>query len=124
MGLFDRRRRRKETKKVGIVRGREHMTPARPMAEPTPPPDLDRMTPEAQGEIVTLVAEYERLVARREELQVERGQLTAQLDRGDLTAIEFRKQLMVKIQEAAQVSETLKETSGKLTALGYRGVLH
>ena len=85
---------------------------------------LSEMEPDKQNEIVTLVAEYERLSARREELQEERRELTARLDRGELTPIEFRKQLMEKIQEAAQVSENLKDTSAKLTALGYRGVLH
>ena len=31
---------------------------------------------------------------------------------------------MARIQEAAQVSETLRETSVRLTQLGYRGTLH
>lgn len=107
MGIFDRWRRKR------IVTE----TPARP---PTP---ISELSPEVQDEIVDLVARYERLVARREELQQERSDLTTKLDRGELTPIEFRKQLMAKIQEAAQVSENLRVTAARLTALGYRGVL-
>jgi len=106
--------RKKEAKRVGIVRGREHMAPARPLLTPKPPRDVETKSPEVQGEMISLVTEYERLVLRRKELQNERGDLTNQLDRGELTAIEFRKQLMAKIQEAAHVLENLRETAAKI----------
>ena len=73
---------------------------------------------------VNLVAEYERLIQRKEMLLAERGILTARLDRGEIEADDFRKELMSKIQEAAEVSDKLRVTSAKLTSLGYRGVLH
>ena len=72
---------------------------------------------------MSLVAEYERLVRRRDELQRERSQLTIRLDNGELSPIEFRKELMARIQEAASVAERIKEVSSRLIALGYRGIL-
>ncbi|TFG33714.1 hypothetical protein EU527_07055 [Candidatus Thorarchaeota archaeon] len=117
MGLFDSWRRKREP--AATVKLEK---PAKPL-----PAVGDRPTSEVGGEsqdIVNLVAEYERLVKRREELQIERGELTEQLDRGELDASEFRVQLMTRIQEASQVSENLRTVSSKLTALGYRGVLH
>ncbi len=74
--------------------------------------------------IVDLVAEYERLVQRRAELKVERGELTAKLDRNEIESDDFRKELMSRMQEAAIVSENLRVAAIKLTSLGYRGVLH
>ncbi len=116
MGLFDRWRRKgiRRTPTTRVVEG----------AKPTRPSSIDDLSTTVQGEIVTLVAHYERLVKQRATLQVERGDLTNQLDRGELTAIAFRKQLMAKIQEAAQVAENLRATVSRLTELGYRGVLH
>ena len=123
MGLFDRWRRKEPEKKVGQtrIRGAEIV---RTDSVPSVAPEAVDLSPAEQDEIVTLVAEYERLSKRRVELQEERGALTNRLDSGELSATEFRKLLMEKIQEAAQVSESLKTTSSRLTALGYRGVLH
>ncbi|MCK4279896.1 MAG: hypothetical protein KAW94_04915, partial [Candidatus Thorarchaeota archaeon] len=91
----------------------EAPTPTRP----------EGLTPVEKGEVDALVIQYEELHKRRAELHTERAQLTNQLDSGELTALKFRKQLMVKIQEAAQVSDNLKETASRLIELGYRGVL-
>ena len=117
MGLFDSWRRK-----------RESATTVKLEKPPKPLPVSKEETSEEKkpvdNEVVQLVAEYERLVKRREELQVERGELTSKLDRGEIDANEFRQQLMSRIQEAAQVSENLRTTSAKLTSLGYRGVLH
>lgn len=77
-----------------------------------------------QVDTVSLVAEYERLIQRKEILKVERAELTAKLDRGEIEAGDFRKELMSRIQEAAEVSDKLRVTATKLTSLGYRGVLH
>jgi hypothetical protein len=123
MGLFDRWRRKDTKKKVGQtrIRGAEIV---KTDSVPSEAPEVKDLSASEQDEVVSLVAEYERLSKRREELQEERGALTKRLDSGELTAIEFRKLLMEKIQEAAQVSDSLKSTSSRLTALGYRGVLH
>ncbi len=111
MGIFDRWRRKQHRAKVQGT-------------EPTPRPvERVEVSPETHAEIVGLVAEYERLSQRRTELQNERQELTERLDRGELTAIEFRRLLMQKIQEAAQISEKMKATSARLVELGYRGVL-
>ncbi len=88
------------------------------------PTSIEGAPQEKEQEIVRLVAEYERLVERREKLQTERGQLTKKLDQGEVSPTEFRKQLMSKIQEASNVSDKIKRTSARLTQLGYRGVLH
>lgn len=73
--------------------------------------------------ITTLLVKYENLVERREALSVERVALTDKLEAGKIKATEFRKELMMRIQEAAQVSENLRETMAKLAQLGYRGTL-
>ncbi len=124
MGLFDSWRRKKKHVQPARVRGREIMTTGPAVKEPEKAPPVEALPPEQQGELVNLVAEYERLYQRREELQAERSDLTARLDNGELTALEFRKELMSRIQEAAIVSEKLKETASRLTAMGYKGVLH
>ncbi len=112
MGIFDKWRRKKHRAEMSGTK------------VPAPRPISAReMSSEVQAEIVSLVAEYEQLYKRRSELQAERSELTERLDRGELTAIEFRKLLMEKIQEAAQVAESLKATAARLTELGYRGVL-
>ena len=121
MGLFDRWRRKREDKRETTVKGREILTSKPPSAIVKPVRDL---SPEDQSELAALVAEYERLKKRREELQQERGELTERLDRGELTPIEFRKELMSRIREASQVTEKLKSTSSRLTSMGYRGILH
>ncbi|MCF2136761.1 MAG: hypothetical protein K9W43_05900 [Candidatus Thorarchaeota archaeon] len=121
MGLFDSWRRRKRgTHERSQVRAREILVSD---SVPTKAPVVAELPPESQEEVVKLVAEYERLVRRRDELQTERSQLTVRLDSGELTAIEFRKELMSRIQEAAQVAERLKQVSSRLIELGYRGIL-
>ena len=106
MGLFDgwRRKRRSEAT-------------VRPQSPKKIKPDEDDA-----DVIIDLVTEYERLVQRRAELKVERGELTAKLDREEIEPDVFRKELMSRMQEAAIVSENLREAATKLTSLGYRGV--
>jgi chromosome segregation ATPase len=70
----------------------------------------------------SLLAEYQRLVQRREALTTERTELTTRLDRGELTAAQFHKELRARIQEAAQVSENLRATAARLSELGYTGL--
>jgi hypothetical protein len=118
MGLFDSWRRRRRKKEIVAPRDRkssevEAPTPTRP----------EGLTPVEKGEAAGLIARYEELHKRRAELHAERAQLTEQLDNGELTALKFRKQLMLKIQEAAQISDNLKETASRLIVLGHRGVL-
>jgi len=122
MGLFDKWRRKSDTKKPAIVRRREYVSPARPVPKRAEQLNFENMTPEVQQQLVTLVAEYERLSIRRDQLQRERSELTNKLDNGEITAIKFRKQLMEKIQEASLVNENLRITSNRLASLGYRGV--
>ena len=117
MGLFDRWRRKKKSKTTVQLQEPEKLKPAKDSTTET----------SVKGEedtLVDLVVEYERLVKRREELQVERGELTAKLDRDEIDHDDFRKELMSKIQEAATVSENLRIAAAKLTSQGYRGVLH
>lgn len=118
MGLFDswRRKRRKQE----IVAPKDRRSSEAETPKPTRPEGL---TTVEKGEVADLVARYDELHKRRAELHAERAQLTDQLDNGELTALKFRKQLMLKIQEAAQVSDNLKETASRLIVLGYRGVL-
>ena len=117
MGLFDSWRRKK--KPSATVQLTEPKKPIKVEAEASDPDAKTEPT-----DVVSLVAEYERLIQRREELQVERRELTATLDRGEIDPDEFRKELMNRIQEASTVSETLRVSAIKLTTLGYRGVLH
>lgn len=117
MGLFDGwRRKRKSESTVRLHRPEmpKSVIDAAPIAS-------------AEGDVVddvNLVAEYERLIQRRESLQVEREELTAKLDRGEIEPGAFRKELMNKIQEAATISENLRVTAIKLTSQGFRGVQH
>jgi regulator of replication initiation timing len=116
MGLFDKWRRKKP--KVATV---------------SKPPDAkkavselssdDTIMPSNLESIKTLLGEYANLVERRESLSVERENLTLRLERGEIEATEFRKELMSRIQEAAKVSENLRVTSARLSELGYRGIL-
>ena len=73
-------------------------------------------------DVDTLVVEYDQLTQRKEDLQVKRDEITAKLDRGEIEADSFRKELMNIIQEAAMVSEKLQVTAANLTSLGYRGI--
>jgi hypothetical protein len=121
LGLFDRwRRGKKDEKAKKAIRGRE-------IYQPTGTAKVDRKSveelgPVEAGEVSKLLAEANQLIQRREELQTERGALLKRLDKGELTAIEFRKELMARIQEGAQVSEDLRKISSRLTQLGHPGV--
>ncbi|MEM2141898.1 MAG: hypothetical protein QXS20_04200 [Candidatus Thorarchaeota archaeon] len=121
MGLFDTWRRKKTVSPVRApkspVTGMPITTEQVSQSEAATPPTS------GQDEVVELVADYERLISRREQLQRERGELTIRLDRGEIDADVFRKELMARIQEASRVSERLKEVTTRLTELGYRGVL-
>jgi len=117
MGLFDSWRRKK--KPVATVQ----------LTEPKKLEKVEVETSETDAktepsDVTSLVVEYERLIKRREQLQVERQELTARLDRGEIDPDEFRKELMNRMQEAATVAENLRVTATKLTSLGYRGVHH
>jgi hypothetical protein len=111
MGLFDSWRRKKH----------RPATVAKPRDSKKPVVELESGDPDS---IRTLLGEYQDLVERREALSVEREDLTRKLETGEIEATEFRRELMFRIQEAARVSETLRETTAKLTQLGYRGTLH
>jgi hypothetical protein len=119
LGLFDRWRRKKPPETKSTVKAREIMTSQGPMPRASPRPSLVKPGTEAASEVDTLLAEHHRLLQRREDLQKERTELTMKLDGGELSAIEFRKQLMAMIQEASQVSENLRENASKLTSLGH-----
>lgn len=119
MGLFDSWRRKRRKKEFVALK-----EPKSSEDEAPKPTRAEGLAPVEKGEVDDLVTRYEELHKRRAELHAERAQLTHQLDGGELTALKFRKQLMVKIQEAAQVSDNLKETASRLIELGYRGVLH
>lgn len=117
MGLFDSWRRKKKSKATVRLQEPEKLKSVRD--------DTAEISAKDEAEdLVVLVAEYERLVKRREKLQVERGELTAKFDRDEISPDDFRKELMSKIQEAAIVSESLRIAAAKLTSQGYRGVLH
>ena len=117
MGLFDRWRRKRKPRPQPVVRPRKTINVASGTATDVPDAEVGTET------IAFLLGEYENLVQRREKLQVERENLTQRLEKGEIEATEFRKELMARIQEAAQVSENLRATSVKLTELGYRGTL-
>jgi len=117
MGLFDGWRRKR--KREATVKLQEPK-----MSKSVESKVSEDIKESEQVDTVSLVAEYERLIQRKEILQVERGELTAKLDRGEIEPDDFRKELMNRIQEAAEVSEKLRVTAVKLTSLGYRGVLH
>ncbi|UCH04479.1 MAG: hypothetical protein JSW05_13100 [Candidatus Thorarchaeota archaeon] len=119
MGIFDRWRRKKRPEAKSIVKAREIMTSQGPMPRATPGPSLVKPGTEAASEVDALLAEHNRLLRRREDLQKERTELTMKLDSGELGAIEFRKLLMAMIQEASQVSESLRDNASKLTSLGH-----
>jgi C4-dicarboxylate-specific signal transduction histidine kinase len=117
MGLFDRWRRKKTPEQQPVARLREKIgTESETSAEV-------HITEGESETISSLLKRHEDLVQRREELQKEREKLTRKLDEGKLDTTEFRKELMARIQEAAQVSENLRETQIELTQLGYRGTL-
>jgi LPS O-antigen subunit length determinant protein (WzzB/FepE family) len=114
MGLFDgwRRKKRRSETAVKLQKPERVMVPDSEVAEEVTSDDLS-----------ALLKEYEELGKRKEALQIERDELTARLDRDEIDAIAFRKELMNKIQEAATVSEKIQVTGAKLVSLGYRGIL-
>ena len=116
MGLFDRWRRKKHGPTTVPK-------PAARKAVSELSSD-DTIVPSNLESIKALLGEYDNLVERREALSVERENLTLRLERGEIEATEFRKELMSRIQEAAKVSEGLREAAARLSELGYRGVLH
>ena len=104
MGLFDSWRRKKA--KPSIV------TKPRDVKKVVSGPVVDESKESGDHEsIATLLGEYQDLVQRRDALSVERKALTKKLENGEIEAAEFRKELMFRIQEAAKVSETLRETT-------------
>ena len=117
MGLFDRWRRKKPSPTM-VAKPRDTEKDVSELARD------DSLAPDDLDSIKTLLGKYYNLVERRETLSVEREDLTKKLEKGEIEATEFRKELMSRIQEAAKVSETLRETSAKLTQLGYRGTLY
>lgn len=119
MGIFDKWRRRKQPVVKSTPKSREILTSEGPTQ--TEKLEAVEMTI-ADGDVDSLLAEHQRLLQRRETLQTERFELTERLDRGELDPKEFRKQLMSMIQEASQVSESLRENAAKLIALGHPGV--
>jgi len=126
MGLFDswRRKKTQPPEPKTVVRGREIMRTGVPkQAVPAArPATIEVPKPAAKSEMNSLLAEYQRLVQRREALTTERTELTTRLDRGELTAAQFHKELRARIQEAAQVSENLRATAARLSELGYTGL--
>ncbi len=116
MGLFDSWRRKKQKRKE-FERRRETKKVVSEVAT-----DGSVISDEPET-IDSLLGKYYSLVERREALSVERKDLTTKLEEGKLKATEFRKELMARIQEAAQVSETLREMTARLSQLGYRGTL-
>ena len=112
MGLFDSWRRKKARPKSVKPHEKKKKVPELAMDDSS---DLEAITP--------ILAEYDRLVKRREALIVERESLTKKLDGGEIEPTDFRKELMFRIQEAAKVSESIRELTVKLTELGYRGSL-
>jgi hypothetical protein len=116
MGIFDSWRRKKKPQPVVNLQEPKKSIISEPKVS-------DETVPIEPTNLTSLIAEYESLVLRREELQAERRELNARLDRGELNPEEFRTHLMDRIQEAAQVTEKLRYTSAKLISLGYRGTL-
>lgn len=116
MGLFDKWR-RKKTKPTTVSKPLDAKKAASELSSD------DTIIPDNLDSIKALLGEYDNLVERREALSVERENLTLRLERGEIEATEFRKELMSRIQEAARVSESLRVTSARLSELGYRGAL-
>ena len=117
MGLFDKWR-RKSPKPAAVSKPPEAKKTASELSSD------DTIIPSNLESIKELLAKYDNLAERRDSLSVERENLTLRLERGEIEATEFRKELMSRIQEAAKVSESLRETTARLSELGYRGTLH
>jgi hypothetical protein len=117
MGLFDSWR-RKKPRHTPVAKS---LDPRKTVTELASDKSID--TGERES-ISSLLGEYDNLVKKREELTAEREELTKKLERGEIEATQFRKELMLRIQEAAKVSEDLQTTTARLAQLGYRGTLH
>jgi len=112
MGLFDSWRRKKRTETtVKLTEPKKVLSP-------------DEVPEEiSESDQTALLKEYEGLLKRKESLHVERDELNARFERGEIDATTFRKEMMHRIQEAAAVSEKIRVTGVKLVSLGYRGIL-
>ena len=113
VGIFDSwRRKRKTETQVKLQEPRK--------IKPVGSKETEAITDKEQSK---LVIEYNELVRKKDALQAERDEITARLDRGEIDDTAFRKELMNRIQEAANVSDKIRETAAKLVSLGYRGIL-
>ena len=112
MGIFDGWRRKQKTERA--VRLRE---PRKVLSADEVPEKV------SETDHAALLKEYQELVQRKEALHGERDELNVRLERGEIDANAFRKELMSRIQEAAEVSEKIRITGAKLVSLGYRGIL-
>ena len=117
MGLFDGWRRKKSRPPVR-TRPREARDAA---SEKTGDDHADAST--SKDRIASLLNEYNTLSERRDALSLEREELTLKLENGEIEATQFRKELMLRIQEASKVSESMRETTAQLSELGYQGTL-
>ncbi|MHA1934409.1 MAG: hypothetical protein ACW97A_03925 [Candidatus Thorarchaeota archaeon] len=117
MGLFDSWR-RKKPKTTTFEKPRDAKKAVSELSSD------DTLLPSNLESIKSLLGEYDSLVERRESLSVERENLTLRLERGEIEATAFRRELMSRIQEAAKVSESLREMIARLSELGYRGTLY
>lgn len=106
MGIFDSWRRKTKSETKPQIKAPEKL----------------QSTEVSTADSKNLLDEYNFLIQRRTELQEERQELTAKLDRGEIDSDEFRKELMNRMQEAATVSEKIQKVASKLTSLGFRGV--
>jgi len=116
MGLFDSWRRKRKRKPQAHVVIRKPKTSKSVEGE-----DSENSMESEQVDTASLIAEYEQLVQRKEKLMVDRSELTEKLTRDEISADDFRKALMKTIQEAATVSEKIRNTASTLTSLGFRG---
>ena len=122
MGLFDRWRRKKKDEKAvrRSIRGREIYQPAG--TERVERRLIEELGVVESREVSKLLSEANQLIQRRKELQIERSNLLTRLDSGEISGIEFRKELRACIQESAQLSEDLRRISSRLIQLGHPGV--
>ncbi len=109
MGLFDSWRRKRKPQARVVIR------------KPKKFKSVEGELESEQVDTASLIAEYEQLVQRREELLGDRRELTEKLARDEISPEEFRKALMKAIQEAATVSDRIRNTALTLTSLGLRG---
>lgn len=114
MGLFDSWRRKRKPQAHVVIRKPK-------TSKSVEGEDTENSMESEQVDTASLIAEYEQLVQRKEKLMVDRSELTEKLTRDEISADDFRKALMKTIQEAATVSEKIRNTASTLTSLGFRG---